>query len=227
MLTASAGTWQWTKGQRKLELQARYDRGAADAPIHIGSTPVTADAIALHRVEARGEFVPQAAVLLDNRIHAGVAGYHVIMPLRLEGSPMHVLVNRGWVAAGADRSRLPQVPTPAGMVTVTGVAVVPGRFLELAKTDETGPVWQNLTIERFRAGRKLEAQPVVIEQGDGVEDGLVRDWPRPDFGIAKHQGYAAQWFVFCGLIIFLFVFLHVRKTRSEKNPPDAPAAGRH
>jgi surfeit locus 1 family protein len=226
VLTASAGTWQWAKGQRKQELQARYDRGAADAPIQVGATPLAAGALALHRVQARGEYVPQAMVLLDNRIHAGVAGYHVIMPLRIEGSRMHVLVNRGWVAAGADRSRLPQVATPVGTVTVSGRAVVPGRFLELGKTDDSGPVWQNLTIERFRAGRKLDAQPVVIEQTDAADDGLVRDWPRPDFGIAKHFGYAAQWYLFCGLIIFLFVFFHVRKTRSQENAPHAPAAGR-
>jgi surfeit locus 1 family protein len=225
-LTASAGTWQWTKGSRKQALQARYDRGAADAPIHLGASPVSAEAVALHRVEASGEYVPQATVLLDNRIRAGVAGYHVITPLRIEGSSIHVLVNRGWVAAGPDRGRLPLVATPPGKVTVRGMAVVPGRFLELGKTDDEGPVWQNLTIERFRAGRKLDVQPVVIEQTDAADDGLARDWPRPDFGIAKHYGYAAQWFLFCGLIIFLFLFFHVRKTRSEENAPHAPAAGR-
>ena len=226
VLTASAGTWQWTKGQRKEALQARYDRGAADAPIHVTAAPLAANAVLLHRVEARGEYVPQAMVLLDNRIHAGIAGYHVLMPLRLEGSSMHLLVNRGWVAAGPDRSRLPAIATPPGTVSVTGVAIAPGRFLELAKTDDSGTVWQNLTIERFRASRRLEIQPVVVEQTGAVDDGLVRDWPRPDFGIAKHYGYAAQWFLFCGLTIFLFVFFHVRNARSKKNPPDAAAAGR-
>lgn len=224
-LTASAGTWQWGKGRHKEALQVRFDQGAADAPISIAAAPVSTETVMLRRVEARGEYVPQAMVLLDNRIHGGVAGYHVIMPLRVEGSQMHVLVNRGWVTAGADRSRVPEVTTPAGVVSVNGVAVVPGRFLELARTDNTGPVWQNLTIERFREGRKLQVQPVVIEQSGEANDGLVRDWPRPDFGIAKHYGYAAQWFLFCGLIIFLFVFFHVRKARSEKNAPDAPAAG--
>jgi surfeit locus 1 family protein len=152
-------------------------------------------------------------VLLDNRLQAGVAGYHVIMPLRIEGSSMHVLVNRGWVAAGPDRSRLPAIATPGGTVRVTGIATVPGRFLELARTDDRGVVWQNLTIDRFRAARQLDVQPVVIEQGDAVDDRLVRDWPRPDFGVARHYGYAVQWFLFCGLIIFLFVFFNVRKAR--------------
>ena len=44
-----------------------------------------------------------------------------------------MLVNRGWVAGNADRSRLPEVRTPADTVEITGLAVVPGRrFLELS-----------------------------------------------------------------------------------------------
>jgi hypothetical protein len=97
-------------------------------------------------------------------------------------------------------------------VTVAGVAAVPGRFLELGRTDESGVVWQNLTIERFARFKGLAMQPIVIEQAGNPDDGLVRDWPRPDFGISKHYGYAVQWFSFCGLIIFLYGYFHVRRS---------------
>lgn len=225
-LTASAGKWQLNRASEKEQLQAAYDRGAADAPISLSGKPVSVGEVRLHRVEARGEFVPQAMVLLDNRIQAGVAGYHVLMPLRIAGSSMHVLVNRGWVAAGTDRARLPSIRTPASEVSITGVAVVPGRFLELAKTDESGLVWQNVTIERFVEHKRLAMQPVVIEQTGDMDDGLVRSWPRPDFGISKHYGYAVQWFLFCGLIVFLYGYFHVRSSGSKKNAADAAPAGR-
>lgn len=216
-LTASAGNWQLNRAAEKERLQAAYDRGAAGPALHLGSTPLDAAGVLLRRVEAEGEFVAPAMVLLDNRIHGGVAGYHVIMPLRIDGSTMHVLVNRGWIAAGADRSRLPEIPTPPGRVHIAGVATLPGRFLELAQTDASGTVWQNLTIERFISHRGLQVQPVVVEQTSAAADGLVRDWPRPDFGIAKHYSYAVQWFIFCGLIVFLFAFFHVRNARSKKD----------
>lgn len=225
-LTASAGKWQLDRANEKQQLQAAYDRGSADPPISLSAKQVMADEVRLHRVEAQGEFVPQAMVLLDNRIQAGVAGYHVLMPLRIAGSSMHVLVNRGWVAAGPDRSRLPEIRTPSSIVIITGVAAVPGRFLELARTDESGVVWQNLTIERFAGHKGLAMQPIVIEQTGNLDDGLVRDWPRPDFGIGKHYGYAVQWFLFCGLIIFLYGYFHVRRSRSKKNAADVSAAGR-
>ena len=214
-LTASAGNWQLNRAAEKERLQAAFDEGAAGPALHLGATPVDADGMRLRKVEADGEFVPQAMVLLDNRTHAGVAGYHVVMPLRITGTGMHVLVNRGWVAAGPDRARLPQIPTPAGTVHIAGTAVVPGRFLELARTDQSGVVWQNLTLERVVASKALQVQPVVVEQNSAADDGLIRDWKRPDFGIAKHYSYAVQWFTFSGLIAFLFVFFHVRKARQK------------
>ena len=40
----------------------------------------------------------------------------------------------------------------------------------------------------------------------------------PLFGAARHYGYAVQWFSLCGLIVFLYVFFHVRRIRTEKSP---------
>jgi surfeit locus 1 family protein len=216
-VTLAAGNWQLNRAAEKQRLQAAYERGASDPAIRLGARPTSPEQLRLRRVEAVGEFVPQAMVLLDNRIHRGTAGYHVIMPLRIAGTPVHVLVNRGWIAAGTDRSRPPAIDTPAGTVRIEGIAVMPGRFLELAEADLTGVVWQNLTIERFIAGRGLQVQPIVVEQTNAVDDGLVRDWPRPDFGIEKHYSYAAQWFIFCGLIVILFAYFHVRNARSNKS----------
>ena len=225
-LTAAAGNWQIDRAREKEGLQRAYDRSAAEAPVVLSSVPVEARPLHFRRIEAAGEFVPNAAVLLDNKVLAGVAGYHVIMPLKLAGSQKHVLVNRGWIAAGADRSRLPDVKTPRGKVSVVGVAMPPGRFLELSGKETPGSVWQNLTIERYRRKMQLDIQPIVIEQHNDLGDGLVRSWERPDFGIARHYGYAAQWFSLCGLIVFLFIFFHVRRSRSEKDPENS-AVARH
>lgn len=235
LLTAAAGNWQLNRAHEKERLQAQFDRGAAAEPVSLSAEAMSAEQLRLRRVVVEGEFLPSAMVLLDNKVYRKTVGYQVIMPIRIAGSSKHVLVNRGWVAAGPSRGELPVIDTPPGTVTVSGVAVVPGRFLELADADASGLVWQNLTIERFRQRWNLELQPVVIEQvndpgssdGGPAEpgDGLVRDWPRPDFGIAKHYGYAVQWFSLCALIIFLYLFFHVRSSRSQKNQKDAAAAG--
>ena len=75
--------------------------------MRVPAEPVEAREFEFRRVEARGAYVPDSTVLLDNRIHAGRVGYEVVMPLRLGDSRMHVLVNRGWIAGTGDRTRLP------------------------------------------------------------------------------------------------------------------------
>jgi len=224
-LTAAAGNWQLDRAHQKERAQQAYDQGVSDAPIRLTEVPAAAEALRMRRVEVEGEFVPKGMVLLDNRIRNSVAGYEVIMPLKIGTSSMHVLVNRGWIAAGRERNQLPVVKTPDTVVKVTGMATVPGRFLELSKVDDSAPVWQNLTVERYVARTGLQVLPVVVQQQNDLQDGLLRSWERPDFGIAKHYGYAVQWFSFCGLIIFLYVFFHVKRTRSKKNQEDVPAPG--
>jgi len=224
-LTAAAGTWQLGRAHEKERLQQAYDRGVSDAPIRLPAVPAGIEDLRMRRVVVEGEFVPKGLVLLDNKTRNAVAGYEVIMPLRIGGSSMHVLINRGWIAAGPDRARLPVFDTPEGVVKVTGMAMVPGRFLELSKVEDSGPVWQNLTVGRYAARTGLQVQPVVVQQQNDLGDGLLRLWERPDFGVATHYGYAVQWFSFSGLIIFLYVFFHVKSSRPEKNQADAAPPG--
>ena len=224
-LSAAAGNWQLERAHEKERLQQAYDRGASDAPIRLTAARASLEDLRMRRVEVEGEFVPKGLVLLDNKTRNGQVGYEVVIPLKIGGSSMHVLINRGWIAAGPERARLPVIKTPEAIVKVTGMAMVPGRFLELSKVEDSGPVWQNLTVARYAARTGLQVQPVVVQQQNDLDDGLLRSWERSDFGIAKHYGYAVQWFLFCGLIIFLYVFFHVKPSRSKKNQQDAPPSG--
>ena len=168
--------------------------------------------MAWHRVEVRGRFEPKYAVLIDNRILHGVVGYQVVMPLRINAGERHVLVNRGWVAATGSRDILPQIKTPPEEVLIAGLATVPSkRYLELSKQVAEGKVWQNLTLERYRAAMPIALQPVVIQQESEIDDGLKREWSAPDLGIDKHYGYAFQWFAMAAAIVIIYLVCNVRK----------------
>jgi surfeit locus 1 family protein len=201
--TVSLGNWQRHRAEEKEALRALYDAAASAAPVQLAATMTDASALRFRRVRAAGEYDARAQVLIDNRVHAGRPGYHVVTPLKLAGGG-YVLVDRGWVAAGARRAELPRVPPPAGAMTVEGrVNVPPARYLELRNGDTTGPVWQNLDIARIAAASGLTLLPYVVEQAGGASDGLVRDWPAPDFGIEQHRSYMLQWYALgllgCGL----------------------------
>jgi len=180
---------------------------------------VDAEALRYRKLVARGHFEPQYQVLIDNRTYRGQAGYHVVTPLRLEGSDMRVLVNRGWVPLQADRGTLPQIATPSGIVDVAGMAVVPGtRFFTLGKDDakETQgawqSIWQNLDLAHYGKVVSFPLQPVVLQlDADSPAGGFVREWPRPDDRRETNLGYALQWWSFAATTVVLWLLLNFRK----------------
>ena len=172
-------------------------------------------AATLKPVTLRGEFIPKYTVLLDNKVYRGRPGYHVVQPLRVAGGK-HVLVNRGWAAAGARREQLPEVRTPAGEVAVAGVRLERfARAYDPAGAKPEGKVWQNVSLENFAAWSGLALEPWVIEQHSVLEDGLVRDWPPHDLGVEMHESYALQWYSLAALAVVLLFALNFRREQPK------------
>ena len=213
-LTIALAGWQTRRAEEKLAAGRMLDDAARAPVLQVPAARVDAAGFERRRVAARGTFVAGATFFLDNKVLHRAVGYHVLTPLRLESGGVHVLVNRGWIAAG-ERSRLPDVRTPEGVLTIEGVAVVPGtRFLELAPEADSGALRQNLVISREEKRLGLGLQPFVIEQTSEARDGLVRSWERPDTGVDRHRGYAVQWYLFAALAAVLYVALGFKRTGS-------------
>ena len=214
-LFVAAGQWQGRRMEQKEALRAQFDAASVQTPIAMPSLPTDADWTALRYrpVVATGEYDARRQVLVDNRVHEGRAGYHVVTPLVLDDGRT-VLVNRGWVGQGASRAAPPAVIPPAGMVTVVGRIATPSAgFFELASAPPTGHVWQNLDPARFSAATGVRVLPMLIEatRAPIPDDGLVRDWPAPDFGVEKHRIYMFQWYAFAALALVLWLALNLRQ----------------
>ena len=167
-------------------------------------------AAAMKAVPLQGEFLPRYTVLLDNKLYRGRPGYQVLQPLRLRDGKS-VLVNRGWIAAGPTREQLPDVRTPAGEVAIEGLRLdhLPQAY-ELAAGLPEGKVWQNASPERFAAWSGLALEAHAVEQHSPLDDGLVRDWPPPDTGVAVHESYALQWYSLAALSLALLIALNFK-----------------
>jgi surfeit locus 1 family protein len=219
-LFVAAGNWQGRRMHEKEALREQFDAASALAPLELAALPAATDWTALRyrSVVVSGEYDARRQILIDNRVHDGRAGYHVVTPLALADGRT-VLVNRGWTPQGASRAALPSVAPPRGNVKVAGRIAIPSPgFLELAPTPTDGIVWQNLGVERFRAATGLGVLPVIVEATAAPvpDDGLVRDWPAPDFGIEMHRIYMVQWYAFAALAIALwFVYARRRAPRAD------------
>lgn len=202
----SLGEWQARRAEEKRAVGAALDEAAKSPPVEL--TPDSETTALVHkRVSARGPFVAERTVLLDNKLRRGRPGYEVVTPLRLGNSQSHVLVNRGWVAAAASREVLPEVQTPAGDQRVEGIVLERLPQALQAGAAPRGPVRQNLVVADFAAETGLRLHPVVIEQHSTLDDGLLREWPRLDLGVEKHESYALQWYSLAALTVILFVSL--------------------
>ncbi|HMN65226.1 MAG TPA: SURF1 family protein [Burkholderiaceae bacterium] len=228
-VTVSLGNWQMRRADEKRALHARHEAASRDAVVRVPAGDLDPASLEGRRVVARGELLPRWTVFVDNRTHKGIAGFYVLSPLRMTGSERHVLVLRGWVASDPrERSRLPDLATPAGEVEIEGIAQLDlEHVLELGRSAPPGPqdrLWQNADVASFARWSGLAMQPLVVREtvaprvgADERDDGLVRDWPDPGSGVEKHLGYAFQWYALAVLAAGLwarFVLFGRRKAES-------------
>jgi len=212
-LTLWLGQWQAGRAAEKAGRQALLEARVAEPPLVIAGRVRDAEEVLFRRVRAHGRFDAAGQVFVDNRVHGGRAGFHVITPLALgEGGPF-LLVNRGWAARTADYPAPPPAPVPAGEQWVEGLATIPSkRFVELSGDTVTGSVWQNLSVERYAQRTGREALPVVV-LADPPAPGLAAVTEKPDAGIAKHQEYSLTWFSLAATVAALWVGLNFRKVK--------------
>jgi surfeit locus 1 family protein len=99
------------------------------------------------------------------------------------------------------------------VVEASGIATLPpARFLELGAQPVSGNVWQNLTIERYRAVAKAPVLPVVM-LADVPGEGLAAVREAPDAGVAKHREYALTWFSLAATAAALWIVMNLKRVR--------------
>ena len=211
------GRWQWQRGEMR---QGEWDAFAqgADQALPLGARKVAALPRFAH-VSVSGRLRADRQFLLDNRTHAGRAGYEVLTPLELADGRV-LLVDRGWMAFTGYRAVLPDISfTPAQTTTVVGrVDELPSAGLAFGRTAPAlAGGWPKLAtyphIEDLSSafGRALESRIILLDAR--AADGYVRDWQPPGLPPARHWAYAIQWWAFAATLIVLWVVLAVRRAR--------------
>lgn len=211
------GKWQLSRADEKNAQHEQLEQYAAEPAITLPEVLIKLEDFQYRNIEVQGEYLPEHTIYLDNKTYKGRAGYHVITPLRIANSSLSVAINRGWIATGYDRTILPLISEISGPVKVTGVVVSPeSRALQLSdKVLPVGKVWGNFDLQRYQDVTGQELQPIMVLQKDKAEDGLVRDWDKPDSGASKNVGYAIQWFSLAATALIIFLVLNVRRKNSK------------
>jgi surfeit locus 1 family protein len=224
-LTFSLGLWQLGRAAEKTSLQHAKQQQADQAVLDGRSlgTGIQEDkqrALLVHRrMVLRGQWLPAHTVFLENRQMNGKPGFFAMTPLKLEGPGTVVLVQRGWAQRSfTDRTALPPLQTPQGVVEVQGhLAPWPSRLYDFGGA-QVGPIRQNLDLQGYRQETGLALLEVTLLQSGPASEGLLREWPVVASGVEKHHGYAFQWFGLSGLIALLYVWFQIVQPRRQKRP---------
>lgn len=200
VLFAALGAWQLRRAETSRATHAQFESGATEAVLE--TLPASLDeANRFRRLEVRGAYVEQPQFLLDNMLHDGAAGYHVLTALKVAGRRERVLVNRGWVPAGGDRRVLPDIAVDSAMRTVAGrLERLPQPGMRLGGDDPSGGRAAEAVVLQYPTAAELAGrlgEPVHDYQlllDPSASDGYVREWQVPGVAPERNLAYAGQWF---------------------------------
>ena len=208
-LLINLGLWQLGRATEKSALVDRWEARAALPAVHpraLSSEPP--ERLADRQVKWRGQFRAEDYLLLDNRIHQGRVGYHVVALASAED--VLIPVNLGWLAGDPSRRTEPTPVLPEGLLSVSGRVYVPtSKPLMMQKPEAPASLparvqtlywddWQR-SLSTL-TGRAVLPFEVRVDQRSPIA--FVAEWPVVNQSPAKHIGYAIQWFAMAAVLAF-------------------------
>ena len=214
----SLGLWQLDRADYKDAIQQKFESRLSADYRHLDISEVITD-IEFQKLELSGRYDTRRTILVDNQLHHGQPGYHVLSPFELSSSKDIVLINRGWVALGNSREILPIIKMPVLDGVVRGIGSIPGddiyRMGQIVLGDKWPQVIPFVDIEALQKRFNGQLLPLVLWLGPEQPGHYQREWnpvwARPE----KSRAYAWQWFSFAAISLILFFVLNLRN-RSGK-----------
>ena len=216
------GFWQLERAQFKSEKQLIIDTRMNQPLRQLPADKIHADEWQYYQVNVRGEYLGDLGFVVDNVINKSIAGVNAVTPLRIADSDTLILVNRGWIAWGYDRTFLPNIDSPHGQVSINGLLVPVARDpFYLKDPDDSGQrkqLWSQLDLQRFIKLYGNNVQPLVLQLDENQPGSFEYIWQlQDDTWIARHKAYAFQWFgLACTLIIIMIVVGYHTLFKKEK-----------
>lgn len=244
-LTFSLGQWQTGRAQEKQTLFDAQARALAAEPVSPASARLDLDNLSYRKIELRGRFEAKALIYIDNRQVNGRPAVQVVQGFRPEGANFLIPVDRGLLLRNPAEPRLaPNMPAGAmrdgemfnlqGTILprfaqsaeLRGIALGDTENIVMAQSNGF-EVWSNFSVDEFekRTGEPVSnfvvtQQPVAQTAGHQPQASIAGGFyhlavPLQE-QVAKHRGYAFQWFTMSAVLVLLTLFFVYREFfRSE------------
>ena len=215
------GLWQLERLEQRRAFNARVQAQISAPPLDFNQEVPVSDlpAMEYRQVIVRGTFDPYNEVLLRSQYRDGLPGYHLLTPLKIEGSETAVLVNRGFISLDEGSPEARAKYEQGGTITVRGVIQRSQSDRRFGAPDPTlAPgqtrmdAWNAVRIDRIDAQTPYPLLPiyVALDAEAAPEGGPTPQTEPPDLSEGSHFGYAIQWFSFAAVLGMGYPFF-VRK----------------
>ena len=205
ILFFALGVWQIERGQAKAKILEAYNAAGEKTPKELQDNSAKWE-----RVSIKGRLDTKNQILIDNVIYNGIAGYKVLTPLLSENLDRQILIDRGWISAGNNRKKLPNIDVREPTVEVYGTLDSPelGFVLSDNLITKTWPkVSQSKNIEILKEAYDSELFPYLLIAEPTLKDSLEYIKITPTNMLpSKHYGYALQWFTMFLALCFMFIW---------------------
>ena len=213
------GQWQLDRAKTKRIFAERYQSQLEQPYQSIKLGDSAQHEQRYKKIKLMGSYDHQRQMLVDNQVHNGQVGYHVLVPFIISRHEA-VLVNRGWVALGERRDILPEIRPPRENQQVRGILTLPNnegyRLGQVTMTDNWPQLIPYIDIDKIQSAFEYQLLPYVIWLAPEVDDYYVRDWKPVWSPAEKSEAYALQWFSFAFIVVVLYLSLNIKRTRTEE-----------
>ncbi|MGD0959208.1 MAG: SURF1 family protein [Methylomonas sp.] len=219
ILLCGLGFWQLSRAEQKREFLAQRRQAMENSGSLNLNQLVAVDLSAdrYRKIEASGHYDTAHQFLIDNQILDGKPGYFVLTPFYVDGGRRNVLVNRGWVPLGADRSHSPDIEIRGRVEKINGrINNFPSVGVKLKGAEiptENWPALVQVVDSKILAAKlAYDLYDFQIELNADEPEGYKRQW-RAGAIISpeKHRAYAVQWFGLALALTALFIWISIKK----------------
>jgi len=210
------GIWQLDRLEWRRAFNARATSQLNAPVLDLNSTqPVDS----LYDMEYRsvtvtGSYDYSQEVLLRNQVWGDRMGYHVLTPLKVDGTDWYVLVDRGWIPFEDGQNR--GVYQETGTVTIRGMLRRPQEKPDfggvpdpaLAPGQTRLESWNVVNVPRITEQSGLKMLPAYIIQAPDPARTVLpyRSLPVIEISEGPHLSYAIQWFTFAAILAIGYPF---------------------
>lgn len=218
------GLWQLDRAEEKRTIISELEV-SSNAPETSLTQALQQDKSDMATIETSGQPIPEVQLVVDNQKQDGRLGYEIYSLWQTPESDLPVIVSRGWLPRKDFYQKVPEIP-PFEADSIQGSLYFSkganSVVADNAQWQQHDGAWligqfdfQTLAEKVKQMG--YDSAPFIIRLKPDDNSEFIRQWQLIASPPEKHIAYAVQWFGMALVLVFLFIFLNLKRVEHDES----------